>query len=436
MATVYKILKAPSAPSSGMGANLLSDGTGVSFRVWAPNASAVRVLLRASDAESYQSLDLAPDLNNANYYSADVRGAGREHQYRFSIDNNRQGPDNPGGVFERVDPYARDVETSDADAPGFITNPAFEFIPFQSPRFEDYLIYQLHIGSFAGLGDGLANQVANRTAAFRQIADNKLDYVRSMNFNAVEFLPTTQTPFKTSEGYVPSNFFSPEVDYGDPDDLCYLIDQCHRRGLAVILDVVYNHVVEGDAFNRLLTFDGNTVNRNRGVYFSAFDNFGNVTLDAGAIWTLEGSNTVSTMQDNGAVHVNGSLKVADLDPSSSGFLILKASSTLELGAASGAHTAVNFLGGGQLLLGLGRRLLGRFGRVPLHRGAECSRLGQLLCNRIRLGRLRFGRIGLGQLRCNRIGLWGLDRLGRTAAHQAVLVHCDRHSGAQGSGWPG
>lgn len=276
MATEYALLKAPSAPFSGMGANLLSDGTGVSFRVWAPNASAVRVLLRATDTERYRSFDLAADLANGAYYSADVRGAGREHQYRFSIVNNHQGPDNPGGVFERVDPYTRDVETSDADAPGFITVPAFAFVPFQSPRFEDYLIYQLHVGSFAGLGDGLTDQIANRTATFRQIADNKLDYVRSMNFNAVEFLPTTQTPFKTSEGYAPSNFFSPEVDYGDPDDLCYLIDQCHRRGLAVILDVVYNHVVEGDAFNRLQTFDGNTVNRNRGVYFSALDNFGPV----------------------------------------------------------------------------------------------------------------------------------------------------------------
>jgi 1,4-alpha-glucan branching enzyme len=276
VATKYAIRKAPSDPASGMGANLLSDGAGVSFRVWAPNASAVQVLLRATDAEGYQSLDLAADPANGAYYSADVLGAGREHQYRFSIVNNHQGPDNPGGAVERIDPYARDVETSDANAPGFITDPAFAFVPFRPPYFEDYLIYQLHLGSFAGLGDGLADHITNRTATFRQIADNKLDHIRGMNFNAVEFLPTSQTPFKASEGYAPSNFFSPEVDYGDPEDLCYLVDQCHRRGLAVILDVVYNHVVDKDAFDRLLMFDGNTVNRNRGIYFSSLDNFGPV----------------------------------------------------------------------------------------------------------------------------------------------------------------
>jgi 1,4-alpha-glucan branching enzyme len=276
MASWYTVLRAPSDPGSGMGANLLAGGQSASFRVWAPDASVVRVLLRATDAEDYQALPLAPDATNPSYFSADIGGVAAEHQYRFSITNSGVGPDNPGGIFDRIDPYARDVETSDAAAPGYITRPSFAFAPFRTPRWEDFLIYQMHIGSFAGLNDGLGGSIQNRTATFRQIANQKLDRIRSLNFNAVQFLPTSQTPFKASEGYAPANFFSPEVDYGDPDDLCYLVDQCHQRGLAVILDVVYNHVVDQDASNRLLQFDGNTVNRGRGIYFSEMDNFGPV----------------------------------------------------------------------------------------------------------------------------------------------------------------
>jgi 1,4-alpha-glucan branching enzyme len=276
MATLYTVLKAPSDPTSGMGANLLVGGKGASFRVWAPNASAVRVRLKPTDAEDYQDLPLSPDASNPEYFSADIGGAAGEHQYRFSITNNGLGAFNPGGLFERVDPYARDVETSDAASPGFIVDPGFSFASFQTPSFDAFIIYQFHIGSFAGLNDGLAGTIVNRTATFRQIADNKLDRIRRMNFNAVAFLPTAQTPYKTSEGYAPANFFAPEVDYGDPDDLRYLVDQCHRHGLAVIFDVVYNHVVPDAAYNRLLQFDGNTVNDNRGIYFSEFDNFGPV----------------------------------------------------------------------------------------------------------------------------------------------------------------
>jgi 1,4-alpha-glucan branching enzyme len=270
----FAILRPNSDPRSGMGANLLPGGA--SFRVWAPNASSVLVLLRTSDADEYQPLPLSADPSNANYRSADVSGVTAGDQYRFSITNDHLGPDNPGGVFERIDPYARDVESADAAAPGFVVAPAPPISPFRTPPFESFIVYQLHVGSFAGLDDDIANEVVNRTATFRQIAAARLDYIQSMHFDAVAFLPTSQQPFKSSEGYAPSNFFSPEADYGDPIDLAFLVDECHRRGLAVIFDVVYNHVVAQDQFDRLLQFDGNTVNGGRGIYFSTRDNFGPV----------------------------------------------------------------------------------------------------------------------------------------------------------------
>lgn len=197
----------------------------------------------------------------------------------FLLPNDHLGPNNPGGLYERIDPYARYAPNPDAASPAVVVDPAFAFVPWNSPNVADYNIYQLHIGSFAGLNDPLSAQVVNRVATFRQLVsalDNKLDYIRDLNFNAVQFLPTSPYPTATGEGYAPENFFAPENAFGSPGDLRFLVDQCHARGLAVIFDVVYNHVVASDADDRLLCFDGNVENNNRGIYFSTFDNFGPV----------------------------------------------------------------------------------------------------------------------------------------------------------------
>jgi 1,4-alpha-glucan branching enzyme len=258
-----------------MGANLFPDKQTASFRVWAPDASQVTLRLWPDQAANHQDLPLSQDVANATYFSADISGVTPGTQYRFLLTNNHVGPDNPGGVFERLDPYARAIISADAASPGVVIDPAGTFSPFTPPSFENFLIYQLHIGSFAGLHDAFASGEIYQTATFRDIVD-KLDYIRSMNFNAVQFLPATSYAFHRDEGYAPKNFFAPELDYGQPEDLRFLVEQCHQRGLAVIFDVVYNHAVAQDAENRLLQFDGNTVHNGRGIYFSLFDNFGPV----------------------------------------------------------------------------------------------------------------------------------------------------------------
>jgi 1,4-alpha-glucan branching enzyme len=267
----FTILNATSAATSGMGANLLASGAGASFRVWAPNATTVRVLLRADSSSSYVALPLGVDPTNAAYHSADVAGVAAGDEYRFSIDNDPTlGPDNPGGVFERIDPYARDVLSADAAAPALVS--AVPKLATVSVQPSDFVIYQMHVGSIVGLDDGTA--VVNRTATFQQ-AKAAIPRIALLGFTAVEFMPTSEDPV-SPEGYAPSNYFAPEVAYGDPSDLRALVDECHRNHLAVILDVVYNHAIADDAFDRLIQFDGNTVNGGRGIYFSSFDNFGPV----------------------------------------------------------------------------------------------------------------------------------------------------------------
>jgi len=272
----YAILAPNSNPNSGMGANMLPGGVGASFRVWAPNAAAVSVNIQENHNEPLSVLSLTPDPSNSAYFSADIGGVVIGDEYRFSITNNGVGPDNPGGIFERVDPYARDVRSSAASAPAFVVQPSLpgSFADFNPSEPGNYLIYQFHVGSFVGLNDGAP--VVNRIATFRQITTAVLQQIADMRFNAVQFLPTTQNPPKEPEGYAPTNYFAPDDDYGDPADLVDLVARCHGVGLAVIFDVVYNHASAENAQNRLLQFDGNTVNNGRGIYFSTRDNFGPV----------------------------------------------------------------------------------------------------------------------------------------------------------------
>src|SRR4051812_21860848 len=113
----YALFRSPSAPGSGMGANLLAGG-GCSFRVWAPNANAVVVRLRPDGGSGYNEIPMTQDGQGSEYWSVDVGGVALDERYRFLMTNRGGGGDNPGGKFEHVDPYARDVEHSGLKADG------------------------------------------------------------------------------------------------------------------------------------------------------------------------------------------------------------------------------------------------------------------------------------------------------------------------------
>lgn len=276
---MYVVVSSPSK-TKALGAVLFPDKSGSSFRVWAPYASAVKVMLQPNSATPAVSLALAQDAGNPAYWSVDVLDAVAGHLYQFAIQNRGGDKYDPGGLpLLRADPCARQVTSSDPKLPSLIGDPAiYKFTaPFQTPAFQDFIVYQAHVGSFAGRNDGMvaASDENGQTASFSQV-ESKLDYVRSMNFNAVQFLPTGEYRGTEGEAYNPCNYYAPEVLYGQPDDLRQLIDACHARGLAVFFDVVYNHM---DSTDNLWQFDGNNDHRTDeseattggGIYFSTVD---------------------------------------------------------------------------------------------------------------------------------------------------------------------
>lgn len=235
---------------------------GCFFRVWAPHAQAVAVLLQ--DGPYWESVDVSTrqDLTKSGgYWSATVPGVRPWQLYRFEI------LDEAGDTFQTIDPASRDVLSSDTarfdpdGRNGSIvqgTDWAVPWRPFQTPRFKDFLIYQLHVGSFAGRNDDI-----NKNWSLFSDIEKKLPYIRDLGFNCIQLLPVHEFAADRSWGYNPASFFSPESSYGTPFNLAHLVDEAHAHGLAVIFDVVYNHAGPGD--NVLWEFDGYT--RDGGIYF-------------------------------------------------------------------------------------------------------------------------------------------------------------------------
>jgi pullulanase/glycogen debranching enzyme len=117
---------------------------------------------------------------------------------------------------------------------------------FNSPPFDELLIYQLHVGSFSGHNDGL--NVRDNTATFLDLI-SKLDYIRNLGFNAIQLLlvNTEQgSACGAGELYGPSDLYAiADVYATDPSkavvEFIQLIDPAHSKGLAIILDVIYAH---------------------------------------------------------------------------------------------------------------------------------------------------------------------------------------------------
>ncbi|MCB1741951.1 MAG: alpha amylase C-terminal domain-containing protein [Gammaproteobacteria bacterium] len=229
----------------GMGARLYPDAT--SFRVWAPNADSVSVAGTFNDwSDSHTPLAREHD----GCWSVDVQGVRDGDQYRFVIRNGSK-------TLWRIDPRAVEVTSSIGNA--IVRSDGFDWpaTDFQMPSRDELVIYELHAGTFfdkPGPPPGSIDEVAH-----------KLGYLRRLGVTCIELMPATEFPADYSWGYNPAHLYAIEQSYGGPTALKRLVAKAHERGIAVVLDVVYNHLGPDDL--DLYQFDGWQMHDMGGIYF-------------------------------------------------------------------------------------------------------------------------------------------------------------------------
>ncbi|MDB6155411.1 MAG: 1,4-alpha-glucan branching protein [Chthoniobacteraceae bacterium] len=200
-----------------VGAELHPDG-GIHFRVWAPAAKRLFVrFAQARDlAKSFSEIELLAE--SGGYFSGVVKEAKVGDHYKFVLESgafpdpvSRFQPDGPHGASRIVEPSSYSW-----------TDKEWRGIP------EVPIIYELHIGTFT--------QEGTWAAATKQLAE-----LADLGINVIELLPVADFPGNHGWGYDGVNLFAPTRLYGEPDEFRAFVDCAHSHGIAVILDVVYNH---------------------------------------------------------------------------------------------------------------------------------------------------------------------------------------------------
>lgn len=199
-----------------LGARVLPGAGGVAFRAWAP-------FVRSLDLEIVgpikRRLPMQPGADGVFEIVVEEARAGADYflvkddQAKLPDPRSRHQPQGVHGPSRVVDPA--EFAWTDASWPGV--------------QLKDHVIYELHVGTFTA--EGTFDAVVPR-----------LGHLKDLGVTAVEIMPVAEFPGARNWGYDGVHLFAPQSSYGGPDGLRRLVDACHARGLAFILDVVYNHL--------------------------------------------------------------------------------------------------------------------------------------------------------------------------------------------------
>lgn len=213
---------------------------GVVFRVWAAGAASGFV---RGDFNGWGTTAMQKVGESFSVYVAGA-AAGQQYKYYFN------------GITWNTDARARRYNPG-SSYNAYIENP-FAYVwkdgAYVTPAFERMVVYQLHVGTFAGRNDPMG--VATYPSRYIDVAA-RVGHLDSLNVTAVMFNPFTEFPGDESAGYNPVTMWAPESKYGTPDQLRAMVDSLHAHGIAVLLDIVWNHVSPTD--NHLWNYDGSQI---------------------------------------------------------------------------------------------------------------------------------------------------------------------------------
>ena len=222
---------------------------GVSFRTWTDTQKQISLAILAEDGSILRELPLAEEGNG--YRSVLDPGSGVGTLYKYRIDGNLF-PD----LASRFQPKGVHGPSQVVDAGAFTWTDS----TWARPKLEELAVYELHVGTFTTEG------------RFTSIIEH-FEHLKATGINAIELMPIADFAGDRNWGYDCVSIYAPARVYGSPDELRMLVNEAHHAGLAILLDVVYNH----------LGPDGNYMS----VYSDRYFNAGHQT-PWGAAFNLDG----------------------------------------------------------------------------------------------------------------------------------------------------
>ena len=280
-----------------MGANLTNGGA--TFRVWAPNAHRVHACVNGATADETNLLT----RNNAGTLARFLAGGAGSRPLQVFC-GRQMAARAPSVILTRASwrlPFPSDCVVRKTDFP-------WHEVGYVTPRFPDFVIYQLHVGVF------FTPNLPHKAGTFLDVA-RKIPHLARLGVTAIQLMPIQEFPTTFSLGYNGVDYFSPEMDFavedadlrtvcgggeclarcqglgtlqvddlrGEMNQFKALIDLCHIHGLAVVLDVVYNHAGGDFGDESIYFFDRQSTqggNRNS-LYFTDRGHAGGLVFDFG-----------------------------------------------------------------------------------------------------------------------------------------------------------
>ncbi len=208
---------------------------GVNFAVWAPNCYKVALIgdFNRWDARSH----IMENNNNSGIWEIFVPGLEEGNRYKYEIRSH-----NRGFRAEKSDPYGFYAELRPKTASIVWNIDSYEWHDADwmaaraegDPLSQPMNVYELHLGSWK-------RKAGDEFLSYRELADELLPYLVDMGYTHLELLPVAEHPLDASWGYQVTGYYAPTSRFGSPDDFKYFVDQCHQRGIAIILDWVPAH---------------------------------------------------------------------------------------------------------------------------------------------------------------------------------------------------
>lgn len=208
----------------------------IEFKLFAPYNEEATLIGSFSNWEAIQM-----EKDEKGYFRTEVNLDDGVHEYKFSVQS-KSWFFEPNTWVYIIDPYATEINKNKQNAiirvkegQKIIDTYTWQNDDQPLPPNEKLVIYEMHVGDFSGGENGQKGR--------GQIQDiiERLDYLSDLGINALQLMPIMGYPGEYSLGYNTQHFFSVDPNYGKPEDFKRLIDECHGRGIRIILDSIFNH---------------------------------------------------------------------------------------------------------------------------------------------------------------------------------------------------